>query len=143
MQGGNKITPEFEAYMSGHCWKCGHSSHTFDKCRIYPEKQTVITLCCVCCQGLHEVCRSRRPDLKGKTEARPTITEQVKALTMSVQNLCAIQYAAPPPLTYQGGGGGPPNTPHGGGGTPKSAMKVTPAVFGRVTHPETSDDSSN
>ncbi len=63
---GNSLSKEFEQYFRGFCYKCGNSSHSGEKCRTYPEKTAVISLCSVCRQGFHETCKSRRPDLKTK-----------------------------------------------------------------------------
>ena len=53
---GNKLSKECEKHFSGHCFKCGHSSHTSEVCQIYPEKTTILTLCSVCRSGFHDVC---------------------------------------------------------------------------------------
>jgi hypothetical protein len=56
---GNQLSKECEEWFTGYCFKCGHNSHTYDKCRIYPETTTFLSLCSRCFQGFHETCRRR------------------------------------------------------------------------------------
>jgi hypothetical protein len=60
---GNALTPEFERHFSNHCFKCGHMSHRGQDCRIYPSNTAILSLCSSCRQGLHDECKSKRPDL--------------------------------------------------------------------------------
>jgi hypothetical protein len=92
---GNRLTKEFEKWFENSCYKCGHSSHSATKCRVYPEKTTILTLCTRCRQGLHENCKSKRKGLPDK---------QVAAVNQLMGQL-AIQpsFPAPPPgynITY-------------------------------------------
>jgi hypothetical protein len=57
---GNALSKECEDHFNGYCFRCGHSSHTGDTCRIYPDKTVYITLCAVCRQGFHDSCKSKR-----------------------------------------------------------------------------------
>ena len=57
---GNALTKECEEHFHGFCFRCGHSSHTSDNCKIYPDKTVFLTLCDTCKQGFHEECRSKR-----------------------------------------------------------------------------------
>jgi hypothetical protein len=57
---GNKLSRDCEQHFSGHCFRCGHSSHKGGDCRIYPERTAVLTLCVTCRQGFHDVCKSYR-----------------------------------------------------------------------------------
>jgi len=56
---GNKLSQECEKHFEGFCFRCGHNSHTYDKCKVYPEKTVCITICSVCAQGFHETCRRK------------------------------------------------------------------------------------
>ena len=55
---GNNLTKECNEWFRGFCFKCGHSSHEGSTCRIYPEKDAVLTLCSTCCLGFHTVCKN-------------------------------------------------------------------------------------
>jgi hypothetical protein len=57
---GNKLSRDCEQHFSGHCFRCGHSSHKGGDCRIYPERTAVLTLCITCRQGFHDSCKSYR-----------------------------------------------------------------------------------
>ena len=78
---GNTLKAEFEAHFRGFCFKCGHSSHVANTCKIYPEKTTVLTLCDRCRQGLHDVCKSRRRDLPPLV-SQPAIMDGVNQATV-------------------------------------------------------------
>jgi len=65
---GNQLAKDFEEHMIGFCHKCGYSNHAAKDCCIYPSNTTVLTLCLVCCQGLHTECKSRRKDILLKNE---------------------------------------------------------------------------
>lgn len=84
---GNALRAEFEEHFREFCHKCGHSKHRAPDCLIYPEKTVILTLCKVCRQGLHEVCKSKRPDLVKKQE-KPD--PQVKAV-QTYQELANLQ----------------------------------------------------
>ena len=81
---GNSLTKELEDHFRGHCHKCGHSSHAADKCKIYIDQATILNLCNRCCQGFHDVCKSKRRDLVAK--------EPPKSMQMS--------YPVPVPFYY-------------------------------------------
>ena len=85
---GNTLSNKCQQHFEGYCWKCGHSSHTYDKCRIYTEQPTVLTLCSVCNQGFHDKCRRRYVNPKGKS-----LSDEVKQLQVMVQQLAL---AGPP-----------------------------------------------
>jgi hypothetical protein len=51
----------FELWFEGFCGKCGHSSHPTGQCRIYTERFDARAWCTVCRQGVHRVCKSKRP----------------------------------------------------------------------------------
>jgi hypothetical protein len=85
---GNNLRKEFEDYFWDVCHRCGHSSHTADRCKTYPDKSTVLTLCEICRQGLHDCCKSRRPDLVQKD-----ILNQVKKM---YNKMCTSQPPIPP-----------------------------------------------
>ena len=68
---GNTLSKALEAHFGLHCFRCGHSSHKGTQCKLYPERNTVLTLCTVCLQGMHETCRSTRPDLVRKRSQAP------------------------------------------------------------------------
>ena len=55
---GNGLVKEMQDHFAGHCFKCGHSSHRANKCRIYPSRTPVLTLCQTCCAGFHDQCKS-------------------------------------------------------------------------------------
>jgi hypothetical protein len=61
---GNTLTKECEDHFKGFCFRCGHSSHSHENCRIYKSKDIFITLCTRCRQGFHDSCRSRRYGLQ-------------------------------------------------------------------------------
>jgi len=82
-QSGNKLTKEFEAYFSGHCHKCGHSSHNADQCLTYPNKTTVLTLCELCRQGMHDICKSKRPGILAKSQMQ---VKKLKAMQANTQD---------------------------------------------------------
>ena len=56
---GNKLSKECDAWFSGHCYKCGHNSHDYTKCRTYTDSTAYLSLCSRCNQGFHEQCRRR------------------------------------------------------------------------------------
>jgi hypothetical protein len=56
---GNQLSKECNEWFQGFCFKCGHSSHSYDKCKTYPETTTFLSLCSKCYQGFHEQCRRR------------------------------------------------------------------------------------
>ena len=63
---GNGLMKEMQDHFAGHCFKCGHSSHRANKCRIYPSRTPVLTLCQTCCAGFHDQCKSwRRKAIEG------------------------------------------------------------------------------
>ena len=39
---GNGLVKEMQAHFTGHCYKCGHSSHCASKCRIYTSCTPVL-----------------------------------------------------------------------------------------------------
>jgi hypothetical protein len=59
----NTLSKEVEAHFANCCYKCGNSSHLARQCKTYPENKVILTLCCRCRQGFHELCRSKRKDL--------------------------------------------------------------------------------
>ena len=63
---GNSLSQEFEQHFKDHCYKCGHISHRGEDCRIYKSDTAILSLCEVCRQGLHNECKSKRPDLVKK-----------------------------------------------------------------------------
>lgn len=65
---GNKLSAECEKYFEGFCFRCGHNSHTYDKCRVYTDKTVCLSLCKSCMQGFHETCR--RKWVQGETMAK-------------------------------------------------------------------------
>jgi hypothetical protein len=83
---GNNLTKEFENWFKNHCHRCGHSSHLAEKCRTYTDKSTILTLCSRCRQGLHDNCKSKRPDL------------QQAAMLKEVKKMYANMYSVPPPV---------------------------------------------
>ena len=76
---GNKVSQECEKHFEGHCFRCGHNSHTHDRCRVYPDKTACITLCSCCMQGFHEVCK--RKWAKEESVAKQ-LTHQMNQLSM-------------------------------------------------------------
>jgi hypothetical protein len=65
---GNKVSKAFEAHFLNDCFRCGDSSHRSSDCKLYPERTAVVTVCTVCGQGLHDVCRSKRRGIKNKVK---------------------------------------------------------------------------
>jgi hypothetical protein len=55
-----RLTPECNSHFSGYCYKCGLNNHNASKCRIYPGKGTVLTLCSTCRSGFHTLCKNFR-----------------------------------------------------------------------------------
>jgi len=94
---GNTLKPEFEAHFNGYCHKCGHSSHKAEKCKTYPGNTVILTLCKRCRQGLHDVCRSKRPGLPTQIvpPSQQPAPAQVKAITQVQKPSTAV-------TTYQG-----------------------------------------
>ncbi len=103
---GNTLTGEFENHFRGFCFKCGHSSHQSDQCRIYPDKTIILDICSRCRQGLHETCKSRRYDLtsgvkKDGQDSLMSSSEMVKALEMITKKLESpnhVPYPVPIPM---------------------------------------------
>ena len=104
---GNQLSADFNKHFNGFCYKCGFNRHDSDNCNIYPEKHTVITLCCTCRQGLHDVCRSKRRDLVNAAAIKEGVEKGVKAI---VNKMTVVPppmqpmywpYAAPPPPSQQ------------------------------------------
>jgi DNA-binding protein Fis len=54
------LTFEVESHFKHHCYKCGMSNHNAAQCRIYPQKNVVLTLCSTCRAGFHTVCKNYR-----------------------------------------------------------------------------------
>lgn len=54
---GTKLYPEIEKWFEGFCFRCGLGSHEAHQCRIYSERTPILTLCCMCWGGFHDVCR--------------------------------------------------------------------------------------
>jgi len=81
---GNGLSKDFEEWFKGYCVKCGHFSHEMADCKTYPEKSTCLSLCCVCRQGMHDVCRSKRGDLVEKYAN----SQQVKKLEQKYDYVC-------------------------------------------------------
>jgi len=67
---GNKLTREMEAHFENHCHKCGHGSHNADQCLTYKDRAAILTLCSVCSQGFHDVCKSKRGDILRKAKSQ-------------------------------------------------------------------------
>jgi hypothetical protein len=65
---GNRVSKAFEAHFLSDCFRCGDSSHKSSDCRLYPERTAVVTVCNVCGQGLHDVCRSKRRGIHKKKD---------------------------------------------------------------------------
>jgi hypothetical protein len=55
-----RLTPECNSHFQGFCYKCGLNNHNAAKCRIYPGKGTVLTLCTTCRSGFHTLCKNFR-----------------------------------------------------------------------------------
>ena len=95
---GNTLRKEFEDHFRDVCHRCGHSSHTADNCRTYTDRTTYLTLCEICRQGLHDCCKSRRPDL-----VQANILREVKKMYQKMQTAPSAgaagywQYSIPPP----------------------------------------------
>jgi len=77
---GNQLSQKCQQHFEGFCWKCGHSSHLYESCRIYPDGGTVLTLCSHCNQGFHDKCRRRFVKEKH-------VDEQIKQLQVMCQQL--------------------------------------------------------
>ena len=94
---GNQLTKDFEEWMKGFCHRCGYSNHIAKECRTYPSNTTVLTLCMVCCQGLHVDCKSKRKDILMKKEyetTREALTDEVKTQVKKVFNLYSLNQRA-------------------------------------------------
>jgi hypothetical protein len=105
---GNGLSKEIEEWFKGYCSKCGHFSHRMADCKTYPEKGTCLSLCCVCRQGMHDVCRSKRGDLV-KNNATSQIVKKLEKKVDYFQGQLAIQNHHP---VFQPTGGvyyGPPH----------------------------------
>jgi len=104
---GNQVSKEFEDWFLGHCYKCGHKSHSARDCRTYPEKSTMLSVCNRCGQGLHEVCRSKRRDLvdpeAGIRKIEDSMMKKMKSLlTEHGQQYYQGYYPPNPEQYYQG-----------------------------------------
>jgi hypothetical protein len=80
---GNALSKELEEHFKDFCFRCGHNSHPAERCKIYPDKTTVMTLCKRCSQGFHESCKSRRYGLKEEQ-----ITKQLQQVQHMFKYLC-------------------------------------------------------
>jgi len=56
---GNKLSRECEDHFQGFCYKCGHNSHDYTKCRTYTDSTAYLSLCNRCMQGFHDQCKRR------------------------------------------------------------------------------------
>ena len=54
---GKNLSKEFEEAFKNACYRCGHTSHKAQDCKIYPNS-TIMSLCTTCRNGLHDVCKS-------------------------------------------------------------------------------------
>ena len=54
---GKNLSKEFEEAFKNACYRCGHTSHKAQDCRIYPNS-TIMSLCTTCRNGLHDMCKS-------------------------------------------------------------------------------------
>jgi hypothetical protein len=79
---GNQLSQKCQKHFEGHCWKCGHSSHTYEKCKIYPDTTTFLSLCSTCNQGFHDQCKRRWAWEK-------TVADQLKQITVMYNHLAA------------------------------------------------------
>ena len=57
---GSALTAECDAWFNNFCFKCGHNSHSAEKCKTYQDAQTVLTLCETCMMGFHTKCKNYR-----------------------------------------------------------------------------------
>jgi len=96
---GNQLSKECEEHFSGFCYKCGHNSHTYDKCRVYPEPTTFLSLCSKCMQGFHETCKRRY--IREQETA-----EQYRQMQIMYSHLAVNAPQAPFMVTHQGQGQG-------------------------------------
>jgi len=87
---GNNLTRDCNEHFKGHCHKCGHSSHESTTCRIYPEKDAVLTLCSTCLCGFHTVCKNwkyvGKPDRPRNRNTNNTDDKNQKAQVNLLQN---------------------------------------------------------
>jgi len=56
---GNSLNKECQEYFSGFCLKCGNSSHSQVKCKIYPGECNEY-LCPICRGGFHSSCKNKK-----------------------------------------------------------------------------------
>jgi hypothetical protein len=94
---GNTLTRECEAHFDGFCFRCGHSSHTHENCRVYNNKDVFITLCSVCRQGFHDSCRSRRWGLREEALSKKLeqVTQMCQMLSLTGQTAQSSKSRAP------------------------------------------------
>jgi hypothetical protein len=91
---GNGLSRQVEEHFRNHCFKCGHSSHASTNCRIYPEKQTVMTLCEVCRSGFHLICKSYKyapKQTQGNAIDVKRSPSQLQAIEEIVQGMAIAQ----------------------------------------------------
>lgn len=98
---GNQLTREFETWFADFCFRCGHASHKGTDCRIYPDRMTILSLCSICRQGLHDVCRSKRFN-KAQLSDKIVGNEMVKAIRELQNTVSTMQNAQMPmyPIFY-------------------------------------------
>ena len=98
---GNQLSRELEAHFEGYCFKCGHSSHSAEACRKYPEKTTVMTICQHCRQGFHLECKSRVMYAKRQQEAMVKAIQDGFAGMLRMPPQVQYMYPPPPPMQVQ------------------------------------------
>jgi hypothetical protein len=90
---GNRVSKAFEAHFLSDCFRCGDSSHKSSDCKLYPERTAVVTVCVVCGQGLHDVCRSKRRGInkqKNMTQTGGFTNKQIFDMYQLIKN--NVQY---------------------------------------------------
>ena len=94
---GNTLTRECDAHFKGYCFRCGHSSHSHDNCRVYKDKGVFVTICSLCRQGFHDTCRSRRWGLREEALSKKLeqVTQMCQMLSLGGQASQSSQVRAP------------------------------------------------
>ena len=71
------LSREFEEAFKNARYHCGYTSHKAQDCRIYPNS-TIISLCTICRNGLHDMCKSYKFKIKGPQDSAVSTVKKLE-----------------------------------------------------------------